>query len=171
MLHADRPLEFWTSRCPIDATRLVACQPRKVRHGISRRIRAQHPTRMRVCIRKSSYSMPQLINQAINQQETKQTTAGMPQQERTSSSPCISGIKHDFQWIGSARLPSAWTWTSHCPIDAMRRLASQPRSVRYGIPRRMRAQHQTTMTVHVRKLNRGMKQSTINKASKNNKSW
>ncbi len=25
----------------------------------------------------------------------------------------------------------------------MRRLASQPRSVRYGIPRRMRAQHQT----------------------------
>ena len=29
----------------------------------------------------------------------------------------------------------------------MRRLASQPRSVRYGIPRRMRAQHQTTMTV------------------------
>ena len=42
----------------------------------------------------------------------------------------------------------------------MRRLASQPRSVRYGIPRRMRAQHQTTMTVHVRRLNRGMKQST-----------
>ena len=38
----------------------------------------------------------------------------------------------------------------------MRRLASQPRNVRYGIPRRMRAQHQTTMTVHVRKLNRGM---------------
>ena len=29
----------------------------------------------------------------------------------------------------------------------MRRLASQPRSVRYGIPRRMRAQHRTTMTV------------------------
>jgi len=35
----------------------VACQPRKVRHGIPRRIRAQHPTRMRVCIRKSSFSM------------------------------------------------------------------------------------------------------------------
>jgi hypothetical protein len=51
----------------------------------------------------------------------------------------------------------------------MRRLASQPRSVRYGIPRRMRAQHQTTMTVHVRKLNRGMnnnQQSTINNQSK-----
>ena len=49
----------------------------------------------------------------------------------------------------------------------MRRLASQPRHVRYGIPRRMRAQHQTTMTVHVRKLNRGMKQSinqSINQA-------
>ncbi len=30
------------------------------------------------------------------------------------------------------------------------RVASQPRSVRYGIPRRMRAQHQTTMTVHGR---------------------
>jgi hypothetical protein len=33
----------------------------------------------------------------------------------------------------------------------------------------MRAQHQTTMTVHVRKLNRGMnnnKQSTINNQSK-----
>ena len=46
----------------------------------------------------------------------------------------------------------------------MRRLASQPRNVRYGIPRRMRAQHQTTMTVRVRKLNRGMnnQQSTIN---------
>jgi hypothetical protein len=29
----------------------------------------------------------------------------------------------------------------------------------------MRAQHQTTMTVHVRKLNRGMKQSTINNQS------
>jgi hypothetical protein len=36
--------------------------------------------------------------------------------------------------------------------------------VRYGIPRRMRAQHQTQMTVHVRKLNRGMKQSTIKQA-------
>jgi hypothetical protein len=47
----------------------------------------------------------------------------------------------------------------------MRRLASQPRSVRYGIPRRMRAQHQTTMTVYVRKLNRGMNnQSTINQS-------
>jgi hypothetical protein len=31
----------------------------------------------------------------------------------------------------------------------------------------MRAQHQTTMTVHVRKLNRGMKQSTINNQSIN----
>ena len=31
-------------------------------------------------------------------------------------------------------------------------------SNRYGIPRRMRAQHQTQMTVHVRKSNRGMKQ-------------
>ena len=48
----------------------------------------------------------------------------------------------------------------------MRRLVSQPRNVRYGIPRRMRAQHQTTMTVHVRKLNRGMKQSTINQSIK-----
>ena len=38
----------------------------------------------------------------------------------------------------------------------MRRLASQPRNVRYRIPRRMCAQHQTQMTVHVRKLNRGM---------------
>ncbi len=37
----------------------------------------------------------------------------------------------------------------------MRRLVSQPRNVRYGISRRMCAQHQTQMTVHVRKLNRG----------------
>ena len=51
----------------------------------------------------------------------------------------------------------------------MRRLASQPRNVRYGIPRRMRAQHQTTMTVHVRKLNRGMKQSNNNQSKQNNK--
>ncbi len=29
-----------------------------------------------------------------------------------------------------------------------------------SIPRRMRAQHQTQMTVHVRKLNRGMKQQS-----------
>jgi hypothetical protein len=33
----------------------------------------------------------------------------------------------------------------------------------------MRAQHQTTMTVHVRKLNRGMKQSTILKQAKQQK--
>jgi len=35
----------------------------------------------------------------------------------------------------------------------------------------MRAQHQTTMTVHVRKLNRGMsnQQSTINKQAKQQK--
>jgi hypothetical protein len=34
----------------------------------------------------------------------------------------------------------------------------------------MRAQHQTTMTVHVRKLNRGTKQqSTINKQAKQQK--
>ena len=46
----------------------------------------------------------------------------------------------------------------------MRRLASQPRNVRYGIPRRMRAQNQTKMTVRVRKSNRGMKQQSINKA-------
>ena len=46
--------------------------------------------------------------------------------------------------------------TSHCPIDAVRRLVSQPQNVRHGIPRRMPAQHQTQMTVHVRKLNRGM---------------
>ena len=53
----------------------------------------------------------------------------------------------------------------------MRRLASQPRSVRYGIPRRMRAQHQTQMTVRVRKLNRGMKQQQQQsiKASKTTK--
>ncbi len=42
----------------------------------------------------------------------------------------------------------------------MHRLVSQPRNVRYGIPRRMCAQHQTQMTVHVRKLNRGMKQQS-----------
>jgi hypothetical protein len=36
------------------------------------RVRAQHPTLMRVCIRKSSHSMPQLINQAVNQQELSQ---------------------------------------------------------------------------------------------------
>ena len=50
----------------------------------------------------------------------------------------------------------------------MRRLASQPRSVRYGIPRRMRAQHQTTMTVRVRKSNRGMNNQSINQQSKQN---
>jgi hypothetical protein len=37
--------------------------------------------------------------------------------------------------------------------------------VRYGIPRRMRAQHQTQMTVHVRKLNRGMNNQSINNQS------
>ena len=46
----------------------------------------------------------------------------------------------------------------------MRRLASQPRNVRYGIPRRMRAQHQTTMTVRVRKLNRGMNNQSTKQA-------
>ena len=52
----------------------------------------------------------------------------------------------------------------------MRRLASQPRTVRYSIPRRMRAQHQAQMTVRVRKLNRGMNnQQSINKASKTTK--
>ncbi len=53
----------------------------------------------------------------------------------------------------------------------MRRLASQPRNVWYGIPRRMRAQRQTQMTVHVRKLNRGMNnQQSINQSKQNNKS-
>jgi hypothetical protein len=33
----------------------------------------------------------------------------------------------------------------------------------------MRAQHQTTMTVRVRKLNRGMNNQSINKASKTTK--
>ncbi len=55
----------------------------------------------------------------------------------------------------------------------MRRLVSQPQNVRYGIPviipRRMRAQHQTQMTVRVRKLNRGMKQTTISIESKTTK--
>ncbi len=46
----------------------------------------------------------------------------------------------------------------------MRRLASQPRNVRYVIPRRMRAQHQTQMTVRVRKSNRGMKQQQSKQA-------
>ena len=39
---------------------------------------------------------------------------------------------------------------------------AQPLKVRYGIPRRMRAQQPTRMTVHVRKSNRGMKQQSIN---------
>ena len=52
----------------------------------------------------------------------------------------------------------------------MRRLVSQPRNVRYGITRRMRAQHQTQMTVHVRKLNRGMNnQPSINQQAKQQK--
>ena len=51
----------------------------------------------------------------------------------------------------------------------MRRLASQPRNVRYGIPRRMRAQHQTQMTVHVRKLNRGMNNNQQSKQAKQQK--
>jgi hypothetical protein len=51
----------------------------------------------------------------------------------------------------------------------MRRLVSQPRNVRYGIPRRMRAQHQTTMAVHVRKSNRGMNNQSINKQAKQQK--
>ena len=69
--HAARPpsASIWTSRCPIDAPRRRASKARQVRHGIARRIRARHPSRMRVCIRKSSYCMEQLINQAINQQE------------------------------------------------------------------------------------------------------
>jgi hypothetical protein len=33
----------------------------------------------------------------------------------------------------------------------------------------MRAQHQTTMTVHVRKLNHGMKQQSINNQAKQQK--
>ncbi len=49
----------------------------------------------------------------------------------------------------------------------MRRLASQPRNVRYDIIRRMRAQHQTQMTVHVRKLTRGMNNNqSINQSIK-----
>ncbi len=47
MLHAHRPLESGPQARaghPIDATRRVACQPRKVRHGIPRRIRATSDT-------------------------------------------------------------------------------------------------------------------------------
>ncbi len=52
----------------------------------------------------------------------------------------------------------------------MRRLASQARNVRYGmIPRRMRAQRQTQMTVHVRKLNRGMNNQQSIKQAKQQK--
>ncbi len=144
-----------------------------MRHGISRRIRAQHPTLlMRVCIRKSSYSMPQLINQAINQQDRNKQQLAC----RSGNEPARTHALAESNTISSKLAPHAYRplesgQVSHCPIDAMRRLASQPRSVRYGIPRRMRAQHQTTMTVHVRvrKLNRGMNnnQSTI---KQNNKS-
>ncbi len=47
-------------------------------------------------------------------------------------------------------------------------LGSQPRTLRHGIPRRIRAQHLTQMTVHVRELNRGtnLKQSTSKQNSK-----
>ena len=51
----------------------------------------------------------------------------------------------------------------------MRWLASQPRSVRYGIPRRMRAQNQTKMTVRVRKSNRGMNNQQSTKQAKQQK--
>ena len=122
---------------------------------------------MRVYIRKSSYGMQQLINQAINQQQRRQQQLASRSGNRQARTHAISGIKHDFQWIGSARAPSARIWTSHCPIDAMRRLASQPRNVRYGIPRRMRAQNQTKMTVRVRKSNRGMNNQ---QSKQNNKS-
>jgi hypothetical protein len=78
-----------------------------VRHGIPRRIRARHPTRMRVYIRKSSYGMQQLINQAINQQQRRQQQLASRSGNRQARTHAISGIKHDFQWIGSARAPSA----------------------------------------------------------------
>jgi hypothetical protein len=106
-------MELWIFSCPIDgefdAMRRVAFQPRIMRHGIRRRIRAQHPTRMRVCIRfqielqhagydsdaASIKSESATGKQSISKNET--TAAGMPQRKQTSSNPCISGIKHDFQ--------------------------------------------------------------------------
>ena len=121
--------------------------------------------------------MQTLINQSNNQHKRSKNSSVHPATECSGNNRvrthAISGIKHDFHWAqaGSARAPSAWIWTSHCPIDAMRRLASQPRNVRYGTPRRMRGQHQTKMTVRVRKSNRGMKQQSINQSTKqNNKS-
>ena len=103
MPHAHRPLRFQTSRCPITAPRRLASQSRKVRHGASRRIRAQHPTRMRVCIRKSSCSTQQLINQAINQQETKQQQLVC----RSGNKPARSHVLAESNTISGELVPHA----------------------------------------------------------------
>ena len=52
----------------------------------ARRIRAQHPTRMRVNARKSSYGMKQSTDQSICKNE--RTTAGIPQRKQTNSNQC-----------------------------------------------------------------------------------
>ena len=82
-------MELWIFSCPIDgefdAMRRVAFQPRIMRHGIRRRIRAQHPTRMRVCIRKSS----ELQHVAVNQPLASNQSARTKQQQLV----CRSGHK------------------------------------------------------------------------------
>jgi hypothetical protein len=111
-LELEQPRRFRTPCCTptvrfnsrphaaADATapRRLASHAQHVRHGISRRIRAQHPRRMRAYVRtrKSSYSMQRLINQTPRNSDRltqsarmkPQQAAGIPQRKQRSSNPC-----------------------------------------------------------------------------------
>jgi len=65
-LNLDLALPDWRDR---DALARIEGGLKGAAWDITWRIRAQHPTRMRVYVRKSSYGMKQSINQSINQQE------------------------------------------------------------------------------------------------------
>jgi hypothetical protein len=66
----------------------------------------------------------------------------------------VVSVRHHHDALGTPTVrptvtvtgPSAWIWTPRCPIDAPRRLASQPQKVRHGTPRRIYAQHLTNDT-------------------------
>ena len=81
---------------------------------MSRRIRAQHPTLMRVCIRKSSYSMPQLINQAINQQERNKQQLAC----RSGDEPARTHALAESNTISNGLAPHA-----HRPLESGPRAA------------------------------------------------
>ncbi len=58
--------------------------------SLARRIRARHPTRMRIYIRRSSYGMQHLISQSINQsaRTKQQQLASRSGNKRVRSNPC-----------------------------------------------------------------------------------